>query len=444
MMKLINYKKLPHDTEIEKIIIGILIMNKKSIFKIIDIISSKFFYNIKNKIIFQYIKKTFLKYKEIDLFTLINELKINNKIKFLGGQKYIMNIIKKIINYSNIKNYVKILKKQFILRELIKISFKIIKNSYNNNIKNIFNFLYKIEKKIFSLFKNNKNSFIKINKIIKKIKNKLKNHKKYKNKKFGILSGFKKLDKITYGWQKSDLIVIAARPGMGKTSFALSMILNILKDNIPICFFSLEMSSNQLINKLLSYKTKINFYKIKNFNFNKKEIKILKKKINYFNKYNLYIDDTPSLSLLDFKIKSRRYILKYNIKLIIIDYLQLMSINSKKYKFFNREQEISIISKNLKSIAKEFNIPIITISQLSRAVEIRGGDKRPILSDLRESGAIEQDADLVIFIYRSNYYYQYNDNNNYEKTELIISKHRNGMLKTIKINFFKKFAFFKN
>ncbi|XCC45357.1 MAG: DnaB-like helicase N-terminal domain-containing protein [Candidatus Shikimatogenerans sp. Ttur] len=198
-MKLINYKKLPHDTEIEKIIIGILIMNKKSIFKIIDIISSKFFYNIKNKIIFQYIKKTFLKYKEIDLFTLINELKINNKIKFLGGQKYIMNIIKKIINYSNIKNYVKILKKQFILRELIKISFKIIKNSYNNNIKNIFNFLYKIEKKIFSLFKNNKNSFIKINKIIKKIKNKLKNHKKYKNKKFGILSGFKKLDKITYG-----------------------------------------------------------------------------------------------------------------------------------------------------------------------------------------------------------------------------------------------------
>lgn len=231
---------------------------------------------------------------------------------------------------------------------------------------------------------------------------------------------------------------------MGKTSFALSMILNILKDNIPICFFSLEMSSNQLINKLLSYKTKINFYKIKNFNFNKKEIKILKKKINYFNKYNLYIDDTPSLSLLDFKIKSRRYILKYNIKLIIIDYLQLMSINSKKYKFFNREQEISIISKNLKSIAKEFNIPIITISQLSRAVEIRGGDKRPILSDLRESGAIEQDADLVIFIYRSNYYYQYNDNNNYEKTELIISKHRNGMLKTIKINFFKKFAFFKN
>ncbi|XBT18750.1 MAG: replicative DNA helicase [Candidatus Shikimatogenerans sp. Tcar] len=434
-------KKLPYNSKIEKTIIAILLLNNKTILDILYLINPNYFYKIKNKLLFETIKKLYLKYKKIDILTLIDYLSVNNKIDFLGGKKYIINIINTIINPSNIKHYIEILKKKYILRELIKISNNIIKNSYKNDIDILF-YLYKIEKKIFSLLNNNNNkNFTNIKKILKKIKNNML-FKKKENK--GLLSGFTKLDEITNGWQKSDLIIIAARPGMGKTSFALSMILKILKNNKSILFYSLEMSAYQLINKLLSYSTNINFYKIKNLSFNGKESKIINKKIKKLKKYSLYIDDSPNLSIIDFKLKSRRYLIKYNIKLIIIDYLQLMSINSKNYKFTNREQEISIISKTLKSLSKELNIPIIAISQLSRAVEIRGGNKKPILSDLRESGAIEQDADIVIFIYRANYYYQYNTNKKYEKTELIIAKHRNGILKTIKIKFLKKIAKFIN
>lgn len=229
---------------------------------------------------------------------------------------------------------------------------------------------------------------------------------------------------------------------MGKTSFALSMILNILNNKKSILIFSLETSAYQLIYKLLSYKTGIDYYQIKNLTFKKKYMKIINKNIKKLKKNLLYIDDSSNLSIIDFKIRARRHLIKNNIKLIIIDYLQLININNKLHKFTNREQEISIISKTLKAMAKELNIPIIAISQLSRAVEIRGGDKRPILSDLRESGAIEQDADIVLFIYRANYYYQYNTNKKYEKTELIISKHRNGILSNIKIKFIKKIAKF--
>ncbi|XBT18467.1 MAG: replicative DNA helicase [Candidatus Shikimatogenerans sp. Tder] len=432
--------KLPYNSEIEKTIIAILLLNKKIISDIIYTINPNYFYNIKNKLLFEYIKKIYLKYKKIDILTLIDNLNINNKINFLGGEKYIINIINIIVNPSNIKHYIKILKKKYILRELIKIANNIIKDSYKDNI-DILSHLYKIEKKIFSLLNNNnKKNFTTIRKILKNIKKNI----LFKKKNKGLLSGFISLDKVTNGWQKSDLIIIAARPGMGKTSFALSMILKILKNNKSILIYSLEMSAYQLINKLLSYSTNINFYKIKNLSFNKNDLKKINKKIKKLKKYSLYIDDSSNLSIIDFKIKSRRYLIKYNIKLIIIDYLQLMNINNKNYKFTNREQEISIISKTLKSLAKELNIPIIAISQLSRAVEIRGGDKRPILSDLRESGAIEQDADIVIFLYRANYYYQYNTNKKYEKTELIISKHRNGILKTIKIKFLKKIAKFIN
>ncbi|WXB47313.1 MAG: replicative DNA helicase [Candidatus Shikimatogenerans sp. Tmey] len=433
-------KKLPYNLKIEKTIIAILLLNNKIILDIIYVVNPNYFYNIKNKLLFEAIKKIYLKYKKIDILTLIDYLNINNKIDFLGGKKYIINIINTIINPSNIKHYIKILKEKYILRELIKIANDIIKDSYKDKI-NILCHLYKIEKKIFSLLNNNNNNNLtNIKKILKYIKKNILSKKKNK----GLLSGFTNLDKVTNGWQKSDLIIIAARPGMGKTSFALSMILKILKNKKSILIYSLEMSAYQLINKLLSYSTNINFYKIKNLSFNKKNLKNINKKIKKLKKYSLYIDDSPNLSIIDFKIKSRRYLIKYNIKLIVIDYLQLMHINNKNYKYTNREQEISIISKTFKSLAKELNIPIIAISQLSRAVEIRGGDKRPILSDLRESGALEQDADIVIFIYRANYYSQYNTNKKYEKTELIISKHRNGILKTIKIKFLKKIAKFIN
>ncbi|XBT18436.1 MAG: replicative DNA helicase [Candidatus Shikimatogenerans sp. Tduv] len=437
-----NKKQLPNSIEIEKTVIAILLLNNKILPEIFYIINKKYFFNMKNRFLYENIKKLYFKYKKIDLLSLIDYLNINNKIKFFGGEKYIYKIINKVVDISNINYYINILKKKYILRKLIKISTLTIKKAYKEDIK-ISSYLYNIEKKIYLLLKDNQNkNFFKLKDIIAKIQKKILKGKRT-NK--GLLSGFKDLDKVTNGWQKSDLIIIAARPGMGKTSFALSMILNILKEKKSILFYSLEMSSKQLVNKLLSYETNINFYKIKNLIFKDKELPIVHKKMEKIKKYSLYIDDSSSLSILNFKITTRRYLLKYNIKLIIIDYLQLINVSSNKnYKIINREQEISIISKNLKCIAKELKIPIIAISQLSRAVEVRGGDKRPILSDLRESGAIEQDADMVIFIYRANYYYQYNTNKKYETTELIISKHRNGMLKTIKIKFIKKIAKFIN
>ncbi|XBT18841.1 MAG: replicative DNA helicase [Candidatus Shikimatogenerans sp. AspAUS03] len=431
-------KKFPHNLKIEKTVIGIILMDSKSFIKVIDLLSTNLFYDIKNKILYKYIKKNYIKYKKIDIITIINQLTIKNKINFLGGEKYLMSLVTEIIDYSNIRNYVKILKKYYLLRNLIKLSYSIIEKSFKGNI-NILEHLYKIEKRVFNLFDSNK-SFITLNKSLNLIK---KNIKKKPKKNTGLLSGFKELDKITTGWQKTDLIIIAARPGMGKTSFALSMILKIIKKKKSICFFSLEMSSKHLVNKLLTYESNINFYKIKNLDLKKKEKNLIYKKIKKLKKYKLYIDDSSSLSILDLKFKCRKYIFKYNIKLIVIDYLQLLS-GYKKNKYINKEQEISIISKNLKAMAKEFNIPIIVISQLSRAVEIREGNKKPILSDLRDSGAIEQDADIVIFLYRENYYYKYNTNKKYEKTELIISKHRNGILKTIKIKFLKKNAKFIN
>lgn len=235
---------------------------------------------------------------------------------------------------------------------------------------------------------------------------------------------------------------------MGKTSFALSLAINIIKKKIPIGYFSLEMSYIQIISRLITFETNISYEKFKTSNLTKQEFNIFKKKIKYIKKYPLFIDDSPYLSIVDLKNKCRKLVYKYNVKIIIIDYLQLINVSNSNFKNYNREQEISTISRNIKYIAKEFKIPIIAISQLSRAVEFRGGNKRPLLSDLRESGAIEQDADIVLLLYRPEYYgFKYWDDN-YSlcsgEAEIIIAKHRNGRLGNIKLKFIKKKAIFKN
>lgn len=235
---------------------------------------------------------------------------------------------------------------------------------------------------------------------------------------------------------------------MGKTSFALSLIKNLIEKNIGVGFFTLEMSNTQIIIRLISLMTNITYDKLKTFNLNKSEINYLKNNFKKFKNYNLFIDDSPTLSILDFKKKCKILINKNNVKIIIIDYLQLINIKNDNFKFFNREQEISIISRSIKYIAKELKISIIALSQLSRAVEIRGGYKIPLLSDLRESGAIEQDSDIVLLLYRPEYYgfkYWYNDNTLCSgEAEIIIAKHRNGKLGNIKLKFIKEIAMFKN
>ena len=266
----------------------------------------------------------------------------------------------------------------------------------------------------------------------------------------GIASGFFEIDKLTSGWQPSDLIIIAARPGMGKTAFTLSMARNMsVENNIPVAFFSLEMSSIQLITRLISSETGLNSEKLRTGKLEKFEWEQLNVKVSNLENAPLYIDDTPSLSIFELRAKARRLSSQYGIKLIVLDYLQLMTLGSSQ-KSGNREQEISTISRNLKALAKELDIPIIALSQLSRAVELRGGVKRPILSDLRESGAIEQDADLVVFLYREEYYLARTEppegtekhemwTNKMEKVhniaEAIIAKHRHGPISKVKLHF---------
>jgi replicative DNA helicase len=262
-----------------------------------------------------------------------------------------------------------------------------------------------------------------------------------------VPTGFTALDRVTAGWQRSDMIIIAARPGMGKTAFVLSMARNIAVDfNIPVAIFSLEMASVQLVNRLISGETGLRGEKIRKGNLEDHEFTQLHTRLKKLSKAPIFIDDTPSLSVFELRAKARRLKSKHNIEIIIIDYLQLMTAASDKGGG-NREQEISMISRSIKTIAKELNIPIIALSQLSRAVETRGGDKRPMLSDLRESGAIEQDADIVSFLYRPEYYdiQQDEDGNSWADIgQVIIAKHRNGALETVSLKFVKEFAKFEN
>ena len=265
----------------------------------------------------------------------------------------------------------------------------------------------------------------------------------------GIASGFGEIDRLTSGWQPSDLIIVAARPGMGKTAFTLSMARNIsVENNIPVAFFSLEMSAIQLITRLISSETGLNSEKLRTGKLEKFEWELLNVKVTNLENAPLYIDDTPSLSIFELRAKARRLSSQFGIKLIVVDYLQLMTLGSSQ-KSGNREQEISTISRNLKALAKELDIPIIALSQLSRAVELRGGTKRPILSDLRESGAIEQDADIVSFLYRPEYYKidEWDDEERSPalgQAEFIVAKHRNGGLSSIKLKFINSLGKFEN
>ncbi|WGH25637.1 MAG: replicative DNA helicase [Candidatus Shikimatogenerans bostrichidophilus] len=413
-------------------------MNKKCLEKVIDILKPEIFYKIENKIIFKNILYIYNKYKKVDFITLIYQLKKNNELEKIGGEVYITSIFNSIYTFSNIEQYVEILINKFILRKLINLSIYIRQKSYEENIDTLI-LLNKIQDFINEIFlkyiNTNINSISKL--LPKTIKNLKKNY---------IKTGFIELDKIILGLQKSDLIIVASRPGMGKTSFALSLIIKLIKKKIPLALFTLEMSYYQIITRLIILKTNLNYEKLKNNKLNKKEKKILKKKIKTIKKYPFYIDDSSFLSIIDLKNKCRKLIYKYKVKVIIIDYLQL--INVTHIRLNNREQEISTISRNIKYIAKEFKITIIAISQLSRAAEIRGGYKRPMLTDLRESGAIEQDADIVLLLYRPEYYgfkfWDYNQSSCKGEAELIIAKHRNGKLGTIKLKFIKKKALFTN
>tara|TARA_B100001564_G_C20634155_1_gene668820 strand:+ start:1 stop:1212 length:1212 start_codon:yes stop_codon:yes gene_type:complete len=369
------------------------------------------------------------------------------EIDFVGGLSYISELTNNIASASNTEFHARIIAEKFIKRSLISISNNIINDAFNESV-DIFDLLSSAEEKLFTVTEGTlRKSYDKMSVLIKGA---LENIEILRNKEdtlSGIPTGFSNLDRVTSGWQASDLIIIAARPGMGKTAFALSMARNIAIDyKKAVGFFSLEMSSEQLVNRLIASEAQLGANKLRKGDLADHEMIQLHEKIKYLSEAPIFIDDTPALTIFELRAKARRLVKNHNVGILIIDYLQLMHAGGNAG---NREQEISTISRSLKGIAKELKIPVIALSQVNRGVESRSGvgSKRPMLSDLRESGAIEQDADIVTFIYRPEYYKIFewdNGDDSRGQAEIMIAKHRNGSLANIRLKFTAEFAKFSN
>ena len=429
----------PQALELEEAVLGAMLIDKKGVDEVIDILQPEAFYKTSHQYIFNSIYKLFHDSQPIDLLTVSSALKKESKLEVVGGEFYLVQLSQKVASSAHIEFHARIILQKYIQRSLIRISNEIIETAYNEST-DVFDLLDEAESKLYDVTQRNiKRSSETAQNLVLEAKKRIEDISKSKGLS-GVSTGYEKLDKLTSGWQPSDLIIIAARPGMGKTALTLSMARNIaVTKDIPVAFFSLEMSSVQLITRLISAETGLSSEKLRTGKLADHEWQQLNIKVTDLEKAPLFIDDTPSLSIFDLRAKARRLVSQYGIKLIIIDYLQLMTAGTRS-KAGNREQEISTISRNLKALAKELDIPVIALSQLSRAVETRGGTKRPMLSDLRESGAIEQDADIVSFIYRPEYYNidEWDDDErspSQGQAEFIVAKHRNGGLDTIRMKF---------
>jgi len=438
----------PQAIDLEEVVLGAMMIDKKGVDEVIDILQPEAFYKESHQLIFNAIISLFEKQEPIDIKTVSFQLKKDGNLNSVGGDYYLIELSQKVSSSAHIEFHSRIILQKFIQRKLISISNDIIEDSYDET-SDVFDLLDKAESKIYDISQRNlKKNTQSAEDLVLAAKKKIEEISK-KEGLSGIASGFGEIDRLTSGWQPSDLIIVAARPGMGKTAFTLSMARNItVENNLPVAFFSLEMSAIQLITRLISSETGLNSEKLRTGKLEKFEWQLLNVKVTNLENAPLYIDDTPSLSIFELRAKARRLSSQYGIKLIVVDYLQLMTLGSSQ-KSGNREQEISTISRNLKALAKELDIPIIALSQLSRAVELRGGTKRPILSDLRESGAIEQDADIVSFLYRPEYYKidEWDDEERSPalgQAEFIVAKHRNGGLSSIKLKFINSLGKFEN
>ncbi|MCF8368806.1 MAG: replicative DNA helicase [Bacteroidales bacterium] len=434
----------PQAVDLEEAVLGALMLEQNALTAVIDILKPELFYKEAHQVIFKAIHSLFAKSEPVDILTVTNELKSTGNLELVGGAYFISQLTNRVASTANIEYHARIISQKYIQRELIKISSEIIKDAFEDTT-DVFELLDKAEQNLFSVSENNfRRDYDSMQALVREAIKDIESARDHEGNLRGIPSGFTDLDRITAGWQKSDLVILAARPGMGKTAFVLSMARNIAVDfNVPLAIFSLEMSSIQLVTRLISSETQLSADKLKKGNLENYEWEQLNAKIGKLVDAPLYIDDTPALSIFELRAKCRRLKAQHNIQMIIIDYIQLMSVGGDNKG--NREQEISTISRSLKALAKELSVPVITLSQLNRSVETRGGSKRPILSDLRESGAIEQDADMVMFIYRPEYYkIDQDEEGNPTKgmAELIIAKHRNGALADVKMQFIDRFAKF--
>lgn len=435
----------PQATDLEEVVLGAMMLEKEAVNAIVDIMRPEVFYKEAHQKIFEAIHQLFSKSQPIDILTVTNELKSMGDLDIVGGPYYISQLTNRVVSAANIEFHARIILQKYIQRELIMISSDIIKDAYEDTT-DVFDLLDKAESGLFSLSESNlRRSFSTMPDLVKQAIIDIENSKNSDNSLRGVPSGYTELDRITQGWQKSDLIILAARPSMGKTAFALNLARNAAVEfNKPVAFFSLEMSSVQLVTRLISSETYLPAEKLRKGDLEEYEWQQLNTKIAPLVNAKMYIDDTPQLSIFELRAKCRRLKQQFDIQMVYIDYLQLMTSGGDNKG--NREQEISNISRSLKSLAKELDIPVLALSQLSRNVESRPGSKKPILSDLRESGAIEQDADMVIFIYRPEYYGINDDGegNSVQGLAVInLAKHRNGKLGDVNLRFVGQFARFE-
>ena len=435
----------PQATDLEEVVLGALMLEKEAVNEVIDILTPDAFYLDKHQKIFAAIKDLFGKSEPIDILTVTNELKLRGELELVGGAYYISKLTNRVVSAANIEYHARIIMQKHIQRQLILISSDMIHEAFEDTT-DVFDLLDKAENGLFQISENNlRRSYDSMQDLVSKAIKEIQNAKNSDDKLRGVPSGYTELDRITQGWQKSDLIILAARPSMGKTAFALNLARNAAVNfNRPVAFFSLEMSSVQLVTRLISTETSLTADKLRSGDLAEYEWQQLMTKVTPLTDAPIFIDDTPQLSIFELRAKCRRLKQQHDIQMVFIDYLQLMTAKGGD-RGLNREQEISTISRSLKSLAKELEIPVLALSQLSRNVEQRPGSKKPILSDLRESGAIEQDADMVMFIYRPEYYKNEPDSENMPKgfTVVDIAKHRNGKLGEVNLRFVGQYARFE-
>jgi replicative DNA helicase len=441
----IDYSKMPPQAlELEEAVLGAIMLEKDAVMAVLDILKPESFYNEAHQKIYRVILDLVSEHKPVDILTVTEELRKKKELEVVGGPFYITQLTSKVASAANLEYHGHIIAQKYIQRELIRVSSEIQKRAYDESI-DVDDLLDFSEEQLFSIGEGNiKKETSKINMLIKEAIAQIEEASKNEDNLSGIPSGFTNIDRITSGWQRSDLVILAARPSMGKTAFVLSMARNMaVEHKKAVAVFSLEMSSLQLVNRLIVSETELPSERIRNGKLQKHEWEQLDYKIKSIVDAPIYIDDTPALSIFEFRAKCRRLKANYDVDMILVDYLQLMNASSDAKG--NREQEVSIISRSLKAVAKELDVPIIALSQLNRSVEMRSGTKRPQLSDLRESGAIEQDADLVLFIHRPEKYgfIEDEDGNSLKgMAEIIIAKHRNGALGDVMLKFKEQFAKF--
>ena len=442
----------PQALDLEKSVIGALMIEKDAFATVADLLRPESFYSDQHRHIFDAIRALSTKDAPIDILSVVEQLKSMGTLEQAGGVVYLSELTQRVASAAHLRYHAQIVAQKATARDLIGLACQIEEKGYDET-QDVDELMQEAEAGVFEISqRSQKRDVTHIFPVITEAFERMHKASQNEGNISGIPSGFTELDKITSGWQKSDLVIIAARPAMGKTAFVLSMAKNIAVDfNIPVAIFSLEMSNVQLVNRLIMNVCEIEGGKIRNGRLTKAEWDKLENNISILQNAPIYVDDTPGLSVFELRSKARKLVKDKKIQLIIIDYLQLMNANGTN--FGSREQEVSIISRTLKGLAKELDIPVIALSQLSRAVEKRDSSnsnvdgKKPLLSDLRESGAIEQDADMVCFIHRPEYYKLYDDGNGKDLRglgQIIVAKHRNGATDEIWLRFIGKYTRFQN